>query len=90
MNYFCRVCNKNYASYKSLWFHNYKYHKTQNVNVVNDNTIDAVNDASLNKNEETVKYLCKKCNKEFKFRQGRWAHEKICQSIILENNNKIE
>ena len=27
MEYLCNKCNKKYASYKSLWFHNYKFHK---------------------------------------------------------------
>jgi len=27
MEYNCFKCTKKYASYKSLWFHNYKYHK---------------------------------------------------------------
>ena len=26
MSYKCNKCNKNYSSYKSLWYHNYKYH----------------------------------------------------------------
>jgi hypothetical protein len=42
------------------------------------------------KNEETTKYSCSKCNKLFNFRQGRWAHEKICHSKIDKNISKIQ
>ena len=33
MDYKCIQCNKKYASYKSLWFHNYKYHKHQSTEI---------------------------------------------------------
>ena len=39
--YKCNICRKFYASYKSLWDHNKKFHRNQNVNNnhnVNDNT----------------------------------------------------
>ena len=29
----CKVCNKDYSSYKSLWNHNKKFHNTNSVNV---------------------------------------------------------
>ena len=34
MQYGCKICNKQYASYQSLWNHNKKFHKkcvTSNV-----------------------------------------------------------
>ena len=27
MEYYCTICEKKYKSYKSLWKHNYIYHK---------------------------------------------------------------
>jgi hypothetical protein len=51
---------------------------------------------------ETVKtYNCKQCNKEFKYFQNRWRHEKICKTKnheiiekkstqIIENQNNIQ
>ena len=49
----CKICDKNYASYKSLWFHTYKYHNHQNVD---------------NNTKENVKkkFTCDECNKNFK------------------------
>jgi hypothetical protein len=36
-------------------------------------------------NEEETKYKCIKCNKPFKFRQGKWAHEKICKQLEVDS-----
>ena len=41
-------------------------------------------------NNNDLKYSCSKCKKPFKFRQGKWAHEKICKENILEKKNEIE
>ena len=37
-SYFCNTCNKKYASYKSLWNHNKKFHKDKTLINVNNNT----------------------------------------------------
>jgi hypothetical protein len=89
----CKLCNKYYKNYKSLWKHNYIYHKVdvnENVNESQKN----VNDLSMKKiNKETKIYNCRKCNKIFNQRQGRWAHEKICKNDknedIIELKNKL-
>ena len=95
MEYFCKVCKKKYASYKSLWYHNNKYHKpdvNDDVNVsekpVNVSSIKT----SMFDNEEEYNYRCSKCNKPFKFRQGKWSHEKICKEneVIIEKNKESE
>lgn len=39
----CKICNKNYASYKSLWNHNKKFHK-----VITDNSNSKVSLNVLN------------------------------------------
>ena len=99
----CKDCNKIYASYQSLCNHRTKYHKlndnpNDNPSIILDNpsiisTLSAI---------ETVKtYNCKQCNKEFKYFQNRWRHEKICKTKnheiiekkstqIIENQNNIQ
>jgi hypothetical protein len=39
----------------------------------------------MSKNEEETKYNCTKCKKSFKFRQGKWAHEKICKQSEVDS-----
>ena len=94
MEYYCNICNKKYVSYKSLWNHNSKFHKDNSVNDVNDVVNDTVNNMSIKKNDIDMKYTCIKCNKHFKFRQGRWAHEKIChlkkENVKDDKDIKIE
>jgi len=86
MEYKCNFCNKNYASYQSRCNHIRKYHKNDSSDV-NVKVNVSVNEVSMFENEEDMKYICIKCNKKFKFRQGKWAHEKICQK---EKNLEIE
>jgi len=43
-------------------------------------------------NNETNTYFCSKCNKSYKFRQGKWKHEQKCNvdKTKLEESNKNE
>ena len=83
MEYYCKICNKKYASYKSLWKHNYIYHKNiRNPNVTHCNSTVIQNVIQSNPEVIEDKYKCSKCNKNFKYRQGKWKHEKICQNKI--------
>ena len=78
MDYKCSLCIKDYSSYKSLWNHTKKFHKTpsseshSNVIVGNSNVIE-------NKTEVFDVLSCKFCKRKFKARQNRWSHEKICK-----------
>ena len=87
MEYKCDICIRDYSSYKSLWLHNYKYHKVEDTF---DKPKDKHNDKHLiNKNVDKKvdkKYLCSKCNKSFDFYQSRWRHEKKCD--YSDNKNK--
>jgi len=93
MEYKCNHCNKSYASYQSRCNHIRRYHKPVCKVDVNENEFH-VNVSSIEmsmlKNNNNLKYSCSKCKKSFKFRQGKWAHEKICKEKILEENNEIE
>jgi len=82
MEHKCLKCNKNYASYKSLWNHNAKFHKSECNENVKKSQID-VKKMSIKKVDiiETVTYSCINCKKIFKSRQGKWIHEKTCNNI---------
>ena len=62
MEYKCLQCKKPYASYKSLWNHNHKYHDNQynhndNLDNHSDNQSDNADDdnnSENGKNDETV------------------------------------
>ena len=42
----------------------------------------------INEDDDENKFLCRKCNKDFKFKQNRWRHEKTCKkNDVLEDNN---
>jgi hypothetical protein len=80
--YECNLCKKNYATYKSLWTHNKKFHS---ITVINNNN------NSINSNNK--KYNCKYCDKTFVVRQYKWSHEKSCKkkcdTISIQNNTII-
>ena len=79
--YICKICNKKYSGYQSLWIHNKKFHNIpiiiSNPNNNHTNNINIVNDK---------KYMCKKCNKEFGRYQHRWRHEKNCIQKMPDNS----
>jgi len=84
MEYKCSECNKEYASYKSLWNHNKIKHKT---NVVKTNTsVVKIPSCGDNINTDDDNSLCFYCNKKLCDRKSRWRHEKKCKK----NNEIIE
>ena len=81
MEYKCNVCVKDYSSYKSLWNHIKKFHKTNVNNNVNN---------IISKSEDTI--TCKFCKRKFSARQSRWRHEKICKiknTAIIKQEFKV-
>ena len=71
----CKHCDKIYASYKSLWNHNKKFHTT-------NNTIKSV-DSKSNTGQKSVKsksnihiceYICKYCKNIYKHKQSKYKH----------------
>jgi len=91
MEYFCKICNKKYVSYKSLWNHNSKFHKVDVVSKNNQsNHIGHQNSNHLSSVDNYNVLACKKCNKQFTFKQNRWRHEKTCIKEIIENKTEIE
>ena len=94
--YTCNLCNRMFSSASSIWNHRTKIHKVKkdyqdNPSIILDNPL-IINNEPLE--IESVKtYNCKHCNKEFKYFQNRWRHEKICknqeQKNTIENNGII-
>ena len=80
MEYKCLECKKNYASYKSLWNHNSKFHKVEVVENVVKVENNVVNDVVKNVVKNIKKNKCKNCNKELSDRISRWRHEKTCDN----------
>jgi len=76
MAYICKQCDKKYSSYKSLWFHNYKYHKK--------NTEEKI----INQKEaQDTNCICDKCDKTFKNLDDIKNHlENDCRPSIKSNN----
>ena len=77
----CKKCDKIYASYKSMWNHNKKFH-------TNDNNVKSV-DSKSNTYQKSVKsksnihlseYICKYCKNIYKHKQSKYKHEQICKN----------
>jgi len=88
--YECKICNKSYASYQSLWIHNKKFHKVcVTPNVTNGNLlVTSCNTIVTNEKINNKIIKCCKCNLIFNSRQTRWRHEKKCTRILeISNNN---
>lgn len=81
-DYKCEKCNKNYASYQSLWNHN-KIKHTPNSNQGTPNCNQGTpnsNQGTTKNNQQIVNYHCKYCNKSYKIQQSRWKHEQKCKT----------
>ena len=100
MEYYCSICEKKYKSYKSLWKHNYIYHK-ENVVINNsetnknkENVVIEISEKEKNNEDNNnigkVDYnrTCKHCKKILCDRKYRWKHEQKCKNN--NENNKIE
>jgi hypothetical protein len=75
MTHNCKICKKDYKSYKSLWTHNKTFHSnSQPIVNINANQQNINNDKKL---------ICKYCSNIFSFRQSKWRHEKTCKSKII-------
>jgi len=78
MNYNCKICNKNYKTYQTLWKHNKEFHSS----VVADS----------NTTENNI-LKCRYCNKLFKHKQNKYEHEKnVCipKNKLSDNTKQTE
>jgi outer membrane protein OmpA-like peptidoglycan-associated protein len=97
IEYKCKICNKQYKTYQTLWKHNKKFHH-QNVVVCSSNEVvsDVVcGTLTIKKNN------CTYCNKIFNDRSNKYKHQKICKfkeqyndkiklELLKEENKKLE
>ena len=84
----CKICNKYYASYKSLWNHNNKFHPDKDTKC-SLNVVKSDHDSSHSVVINQPNTNCKYCNKIFQNRSNRWRHEKTCSKKYMENK-KLE
>ncbi len=83
MSTICKICDKQYASVKSMQNHTNKFHKVK-VENVNQPVNQTVNQKLTNE-----KYNCDKCNKTFNTRQAKWKHCKKCE-VINKSSQELE
>jgi len=87
MEYKCKVCVKDYSSYKSLWNHTKKFHKPESAG-----SQLKVSKKSAESQQQVKTVLdCKYCNKSYTHKQSRWRHEKICKinnTVIIKQETK--
>ncbi len=85
--YKCKVCKKDYSSYKSLWNHNKKFH---NTNVVLKGTYEVLPVVVCGTTNTNHNKCCKYCNKSFNDRSNKYKHEKICRNKNIIVNNTTQ
>ena len=78
-NYICKICNKFYKNSKSLWKHNYIYHKKNNT----QNNIQTIQPPI----QVDIQKKCIKCGKILSNYYSKWRHEKKCNK---ENSKEDE
>ena len=93
----CKICNKYYSSYKSLWNHNKKFHIFEVSNSKSKVTPKSSNSKSKvtlkssksnpNVSEDKLDFKCNYCDKKYKYKQGKYKHQLICK---YKNSNKID
>ena len=88
--YICKICNKDYSGYQSLWIHNKKYHLNNDKQTINNCNKHYITNKHIEQNKIVDKKLiCKHCDKVFSFSQSRWRHEKTCKNNNIINKDRI-
>lgn len=90
-DYYCKICNKKYANYNSLWTHNKKYH-TIAVNASKQSDVTSKHQVNTNENivSNNSKNICLNCNKLFSCKQSKWRHSKKCKMVITIPDKDLE
>ncbi len=99
--YTCKICNKEYKTYKSMWHHKNKYHndiqkndQKMTINMTNNDQSMTNNDHSTTNNEEakenklTDNTICMYCNKKLSAYTHLRRHLKTCkmkEAMVKEN-----
>jgi len=105
IDYTCKICNKQYSSYKSWWNHDKKFHNIKNITNENSDTYIENSDTYIENSDtyiensdtyiETVVNInksltCEICNKIFNLRSTKSHHKKTCKMINNNTINKID
>ena len=81
----CKICNKQYASYQSLWIHNKKFHKlnssSKNISSSSQPKLDSKTVSTNNSN-----IMCEYCNCLFSRKDNLKRHYTICKFKSTTNN----
>lgn len=81
IEHICKICNKKYKSYQSLWKHNKKFHNTLNPQPTQINS----NNYSHNPQPKKKIYSCSFCNKILSRVDNLKRHEKSCKDTNKQN-----
>jgi len=85
-NHKCKICNKTYSSYSSLWTHTKNIHKAEiNISKLTVNATYDNNPLKINKI-----YKCNYCDNEYNHKQSRWSHHQKCKIIFEEKEKKCK
>jgi len=94
IDYKCKICNKHYKTYQTLWKHNKKFHINNIIESLQKSEEDCIKSEKSPKNNAIDKkiYDCRFCNKKYNNKNSRWSHEQKCKNIIKETNelNKLK
>ncbi len=90
MEFICKICNKNYKSYQSLWNHNHKYHTTI-IHITPQSNHKNPHFDHKNPHSTTNNLSCNHCNKIFSRIDSLNRHIKTCkikndQEVISKSN----
>ena len=90
--YKCKICNKKYKSYQSLWNHNNKFHDSINLKKseiqcnLTEKSPKNCKISSIFNTKIASEYFCRYCKKIYYNKNSRWSHEQKCKNIIKETN----
>ena len=86
MVYTCKLCDKEYKTYQTLWKHNKIFHTNICKPMSNDvNTVSSLCQMVSN-NNKGKQINCELCNKIFNTRQAKSFHKKKC--VVNSNKDK--
>jgi len=84
MEYNCKICNKKFKTYQTLWKHNKSKHIIQSE-IKNENNLVQLQSSDLSE------IKCKFCDRPFNFRNNKWKHEKVCkEKQIIDLNQQTK
>ena len=91
MDFKCKICNKLYSSYQSLWNHNHKYHTILTNQMTSNDFKMTLNDCKLTSNDfhQNNQFTCEFCKKTFSRKNNLNYHIKNKCKCDNKNDNKI-